>query len=233
MGKSKKTQMHTLAEDWPDRMWSAVCAISGGRGAAWKLAAAALAVTGARPAALEKGIEFSIVKRGGKSVIQAVIQGVKLIDDVRGQPEQRFFWSSHSDTHREQELTALAEAIAASPNRKIVVQYDAEAISSKLREVSKKLWPRRKNHITGYCYRELLSSTAKAAGASVEELALALGHRSAESQGAYARAGRIQRGGKKPWGAVSGAVKVKMERAPMARFKANTVAKKLKIRRSI
>lgn len=229
MGASKKLQMRTFDDDWPDRIWSAVSAKNGGAGAAWKLALAAIAVTGCRPAALEKGIRFSIVNRGGKNVIEAVLQGVKLTQN-RGQPEHSITWSSPSDTHRVDELAALVEAIAAAPGRRLVVQYDAEAISTRLREVSKTIWPRRKNHVTGYCYRELLSATAKAAGASPEDLALALGHRSAESQGAYARAGRFKRRGRPPWGSVKGSVAVKTERAPMARFKAYSAMKKLKVR---
>ena len=113
-----------------------------------------------------------------------------------------------------------------APGRRLVVSYDAEAISTRLREISTQLWPRRKNKVTGYCYRELLSSTAKAAGVDAVELALAMGHRSTESQGAYARAGRIRGGTGKPWGSVSGKVAVRTDRGPMARFKAASVLKK-------
>ena len=232
MGASKRPQMKTFDENWPDQIWSATCGKNGGRGAAWRLAVAALAVTGCRPAALEKGVTFSIVKRDGKNVVEAVIQGVKLTAN-RGQPEHIFRWWSRSDTHREKELIALTEAVAASPGRTLVIRYDAEAISTRLRELSQILWPRRKNKVTGYCYRELLSATAKAAGAPPEEIAAAMGHRSAESQGSYARAGRIKKGGVKPWGSVKGSVSVRMERAPMARFKAASAMKKAKIRRSI
>lgn len=206
VGASKKTQMKTFDDTWPDQIWAAVSAKNRGQGAAWKLAVAALAVTGARPAALEKGIVFSIVDHDGNAVIEATIPGVKLTD-VRGQPEHGFQWSLRSDTHRVQELDALAEAIANAPEQTLTVRYDADGISTRLREVSKAIWPRRKNQITAYCYRELLSSTAKAAGVPPEELAMAMGHRSAESQGAYARAGRAERakgGGVRPWGGCDG-----------------------------
>lgn len=232
MGASKRPQMKTFDENWPDQIWSATCAKNGGRGASWGLAVAAIAVTGCRPAALEKGVTFSIVKRDGKNVIEAVIQGVKLLEN-RGQPEHTFRWSTQSDTHRERELIALTEAVAASPGRTLVIRYDAEAISTRLRELSETLWPRRKNKVTAYCYRELLSATAKAAGAPPEEIAAAMGHRSTESQGCYARAGRIKRGGKKPWGAVAGSVSIKVDRSPMTRFKTAAAIKKAKIRRSI
>lgn len=230
MGASKKTQMKTLDEYWPDKIWSAICAINGGKGAAWRLAAAALAVTGARPAELEKGITFSAIKRDGKNGIEAVIHGAKLIKDFRGQPERKFVWMSHTETHREPELIALTKAIAAAPDRRLVVQYDAEAISTKLREVSQKIWPRRRHHITAYCYRELLSTTAKEADVPPEELAQAMGHLSSYSQNSYAHAGRKKRGGKKPWGCVTASVPVRTEKALLARFKAATVFKKLKLK---
>ena len=86
MGASKKLQMRTFDDDWPDQIWRAVMEKNGGKGAAWRLAVAALAVTGARPAALEKGIQFSITKKDGRMVIEAGIQGVKMTA-TRGQPK--------------------------------------------------------------------------------------------------------------------------------------------------
>lgn len=144
----------------------------------------------------------------------------------RGQPEIIFSWGTTSDTHRPHELMAITKALMSAPDRRLTVQYDAEAISTRLRELSTKLWPRRKNKVTGYCYRELLSSTAKAAGADTVELALAMGHRSTESQGAYARAGRVKTTTKKPWGSVDGKVAVRTDRSPMTRFKIATIMKK-------
>jgi len=196
LGASKRVQMRTFDNDWADQIWKAARQTNNGSCAFWLLALAAIAVTGCRPASLEKGVVFSIVKRGGKSVIEARIKGVK-ITESRGQAEYVIRWGVN-DTHRPDELLAIAEAILKSGANKICVKYDAEAISTRLREVSTKLWPRRKYKITGYCYRELLSSAAKSAGAPPSELALALGHRSTESQGRYARASCKSSGGAKP-----------------------------------
>lgn len=219
MGASKRKQMSSFDDDWPDQIWAAVEEMNGGIGAAWRLPVAALAVTGCRPAALEKGVVFALIKDHGKVLIEATIAGVKLTEN-RGQPEYRLRWASDDETHRPKELGAILAALMDAPGGSLTVRYDAEAISTRLREVSSSLWPRRRYRITGYCYRELLSSTAKAAGADRHELALAMGHRSTESANAYARAGRIKRGCKKPWGSVSGSVPVKANRSPMARFKA-------------
>ena len=233
MGASKRQQMASFDDDWPDKIWASIGAVNEGRGAGWLLAAATLAVTGCRPAALERGVTFALVKdQGGGTYIEATVPGVKLTAN-RGQEEHSFRWATSDETHRPDELLALTKAMMSAPGRRLVVRYDAEAISTRLREVSRSIWPRRKHLVTGYCYRELLSSTAKAAGVPPAELAVAMGHRSAESQGAYAHAGRAGRGGKKPWGAVSGSESVKVERAPMARFKAFTAIKKSKARFAI
>jgi hypothetical protein len=230
MGASKRRQMASFDEDWPDQIWSAAGAINGGRGARWKLALAAIAVTGCRPAALERGLTFSLLHEGQKAFIEVHIPGVKLTND-RGQPDHRIRWSTEDDTHRPEELLALAKATMATPNHKFSVSYDAEAISTRLRELSRSLWPRRKRHITAYCYRELLSSTAKAAEVDPIELAAALGHRSTESQDAYSRARRHKGQRKKPWTSVSASISIKKDRGFTARFKALTSYKKNLLRR--
>lgn len=233
MGASKRRQMSSFDDDWPDRIWSAANEVNGGKGAAWRLPLAALAVTGCRPAALERGIEFALVTERGQRFIEATIKGVKLTVN-RGQPEHRIRWATSDDTHRPNELAAIAEKMMKLPKRKILVQYDAEAISTRLRELSRQLWPRRRHHVTGYCYRELLASTAKAAGVDPAELAAAMGHRSAESQGAYARAHRGSKTrSKRPFASARGSVCVRTDRAPMARFKAASVLKKIKLRVSL
>lgn len=225
MGASKRSQMSSFSDDWPDQIWAAVSGINGGKSATWKLAVAVLAVTGCRPSALERGVIFSLVRDGSKSFIEATIPGVKLTS-TRGQPEHRIRWATESDTHRPTELLTLAKAAMAAPGRTLTVTYDAEAISTRLREVSRTLWPRKKFQITAYCYRHLLSATAKAAGADPTELAAAMGHRSTESQGAYARAGRAKAGSKKPWASVGALIPVKQDRGFVARFKASTSLKK-------
>lgn len=232
MGASKRRQMSSFDADWADQVWNAVNAVDG-RGAAWRLPVAALAVTGARPVALERGIEFALVTEQGKRYIEATIPGAK-ITASRGQPEHKIRWATSDDTHRPNELALLADAMMKAPARKLKIQYDAEAISTRLRETSRKLWPRRRYHVTAYCYRELIASVAKGAGVDPAELAAAMGHRSAESQGAYARASKnTKTGSRRPFASASGALKVRLDRAPMARFKATSMAKKTKVKASL
>lgn len=225
MGASKKKQMRYFDKDWPDQIWNAAREIGSGKGAAWLRPLAAIALTGARPAALEKGIEFSIVNCEGVYFIQAMIPGVKLRED-RGQPHHVMRWSLDKiTTHRKHELKLIAETLLKAESNRILVQYDAEAISTRLRELSISIWPRKKHHITAYCYRQLFASVAKSSGANRDEIALAMGHLSADSQGRYSRkscGGRQLDTCIKPWAEVMGSKTVKPQRSALSRFKATS-----------
>jgi hypothetical protein len=222
MGASKKKQMRYFDKDWADQIWDAAREIGSGKGAAWLRPLAAIALTGARPAALEKGIEFSIVNCAGVYFIQAMIPGVKLRKD-RGQPHHLMRWSLDKiTTHRKHELKLIAETLLKAESNRILIQYDAEAISTRLRELSISIWPRKKHHITAYCYRQLFAGAAKSSGANRDEIALAMGHLSADSQGRYSRkscGGRKPDIHIKPWAEVGGPKPIKPQRSALSRFK--------------
>lgn len=222
MGASKKRQMRYFDDDWADQIWRGACEVNSGKGAAWALPLAAIAITGARPAALERGIEFSVVEINGRHFVQALIPGVKLRDD-RGQPQHAMRWDLKKiSTHRKQELRAIVQALLNSEAKKITVQYDAEAISTRLRELSQSIWPRKKYHITSYCFRQLFCAAAKSSGADRHELAMALGHLSADSQGKYSRKRPTKNGlapGGKLWDEVSATKAIKPQRSQLSRFK--------------
>lgn len=218
MGASKRPQMRRFEDGWPDRIWEYVCAMNNGHGAGWLLPLAAIAVTGCRPSALERGISFTMGNVMGEKYIEALIPGSK-ITKTRGQPSYTIRWCL-GDSHRPEEIDVLARALMRSPSSLLMVRYSADAISTRLREVSKTIWPRRRFCITAYCYRELLSATAKAARVNPVELARALGHRSTESQGAYSSSRSMRKITNKPWGMVTAPINVVSTRSPMARFKA-------------
>lgn len=225
MGASKRHQMTRFSDAWADEIWTTVSSAKNGNGFAWKLALAAIAVTGARPAALERGITFSLTTIDGKKHLEATIAGVKL-GSTRGQPYHVIRWATENDSHRIEELLEIARATAKAPGQKLKISYDAEAISTRLRELSRKIWPRRKYHISAYCYRELLSSTAKEAGIDGREIAAAMGHRSTESQGAYSRASTKKKGGRRPWTSATPAISIRADRSFIARFKKASAQKK-------
>lgn len=194
MGASKKAQMGHLADDWANQVLQAAVAMNGGKGAAWLPALCICALTGCRPVALELGIRLVTGEVKGMKLVQITVPGTKHNDEgTRGQDKTMLFLES-GISHRPKEL-AILERLMAENGGTLTVKYDAEAISTRLRETSKKLWPRRKYHVTAYCYRELFASSCKESGMKREDIALAMGHQSIESQGAYARTGRGKRGG--------------------------------------
>lgn len=252
-----KSKMKFLAEDWPDQIWTAASARNRGQGAGWLLPVAALALTGARPISLERGIVFDMAQdKAGVIYLRALIQGAKLLKNTdgtarRGQEQMRICWriSPPADvSHRPSELAAIINALKNSPGKPMTISYDAEAISSRLKEMSREIWPRKMHHISGICYRELFASASKAAGISPVEIAKAMGHLSTESQGRYASRSRRTKGNVSPknlYSNVKATYAVSVSRSPMARFRAATAIRKatasvqaapvakLKIRRSI
>lgn len=235
-----KAKLKLLDPEWPDAIWKAATAKNGGKGTAWLLPLAALAITGCRPASLEKGIEFKVIQDKGEIYIQAKVLGVKLIKSAdgtpkRGQKEVTIKWrmsagpGAEHDTHRPKELAAISKALLDAPTRTLTVRYDAEAISTRLRELSQELWPRRRYHVSGVCYRELVSAENKAAGVDPRDLAAAMSHLSTESQGRYA-SGRRRKGAVKPakrtFTSVVPSTPVRADRSPMARFKRSSAIKK-------
>lgn len=226
---SFKSKMPKLAKDWPDRIWHEI--MTGNKNGPhpsspkykeWIIAdkppkpmsimlpVAALALTGARPISLERGIVFQTTTIDGILYLEAVVQGAKIIKDdksgemLRGQEEIRIRWRmSHpaQPSHRRKEMQAIAIAMhklkEETGQEKLTISYGAEAISTALRLVSKKIWPRRKSHVSGVCYRELFSETAKAAGVDREQIAAAMGHLSTRSQQKYKRKSRAK-GGREP-----------------------------------
>lgn len=239
-----KAKMKYLEPDWADHIWAAAAKRNRGTGASWLLPLAALAITGARPASLERGIEFAVRRDDrGRICIDATVQGAKLLKYAdgtpkRGQREIRLTWyvehSADRPTHRSQEFEMIARALLDAPGHRLTVQYDAEAISTRLRELSRELWPRRQHHVSAVCYRELFSAEGKAAGMDASELAAAMSHLSTESQGRYACA-RRHRGQVKPakriFSTVAASARVRIDRSPMNRLKRSS-AMKAKIKRS-
>lgn len=226
---SFKSKMAKLDAEWPDKIWNEI--VTGNRVGPhpsspkykqWiaddkppkplsiMLPVAALALTGARPISLERGITFRLVEIEGIRHIEAAIDGAKIIKDgkgamLRGQEGIRILWRVSSPekikTHRKAEmqliLNTLLELEKKTGKKQMTIAYDAEAISTSLRLLSKKLWPRRKTLVSGVCYRELFSSKAKAAGMDPEQIAAAMGHLSTRSQQKYLSKSRTK-GGKEP-----------------------------------
>ncbi len=238
-----KSKMKHLDPDWADRIWAASGEMNGGKGAAWRLAAAALAVTGARPASLERGIKFDLVVDGGVKYVRATVPGAKLLKNPdgtprRGQDKVQLMWrvtKPREFPFREKEFMELCFALeakhkdAGSLAAVLEVSYDKDALASNIRQLSKTIWPRRTKHVSPICYREMFAAQGKATGLDPAKLAAAMGHVSTESQGryhAYRGKARSSRGRKPVVSLVCVPTGVKTERTPMARFRAAASLKK-------
>lgn len=232
-----KSKMKHLDPNWADEIWLNAREMNDKKGAQWLPGIAALAVTGARPASLERGIVFEYVQNDqGKTFIQATIPGAKILKNSngtphRGQDETKMCWeigSTQGLPPRTKELKYINELLIQNGNQPITLTHGANALSVAVRTLSKQIWPRRTRHVSPICYRELFSSNAKAAGVPADQLAMAMGHLSAESQGRYSARSRKAKGDgvtpRKVFSDVAATHKVKkMHRSPlnsMARFKA-------------
>lgn len=236
-----KSKMKHLEENWERAIWEKAQARNRGAGANWLLPIAALYLTGVRPASLEKGIVFSTRQHNEppfQFYLVGTFQGAKILKNAdgtarRGQDEVTIEWkipTTKKDAEESPELVSILNALRAGGGKTLTVQYDAEGISTRLREMSKQIWPRKTYHVSAVCYRELFASRSKAAGVDAVDLAKAMGHLSAESQGKYAAPSRRKRASdavspKKTFAAVRATSEVKATRAPMARFKAATALK--------
>ena len=254
-----KSKMSKLDPLWADKIWKAiktgnktvlakssndytkwVDAGKPGRPLSIMLPVAALALTGVRPISLERGITFSIIEVDGISFIQAHSNGAKIVRNekseiIRGQEDVKISWRltpPAQASHRRDEMREILKAVLAAPNRSITISYNAESISTLLRELSKKIWPRRKHHVSGICYRELFSMAAKDAGTEPIELAAAMGHLSARSQEKYHRRQRGKGGiaPAKPFSSATATTTPKAVVSPtdrLAAFKRKSAIKKL------
>ncbi|WP_156328073.1 MULTISPECIES: hypothetical protein [unclassified Massilia] len=236
--RSFKSKMKYLTSDWADEIWEGMSRMNDGRGAAWRLGLAALAITGARPASLERGITFSWhVDKQGLVWMRAEIPGAKIIKNkdgspYRGQDFVKLAWmvSNTVDAvpdipERAREFLAIFEELRhRRPGFKgaITVSYGKDAIATAVRDLSKRLWPKKKHHVSPICYRERFSAHAKASGMDPAHLAAAMGHISAESQGKYQAYRGKAKGNVSPrslFTAASAPTAIKTARSPMSRFR--------------
>ena len=138
-------------------------------------------MSGCRPIELKEGVLIRINE--GLLVIQ--IRGAKVdIPTGRGQPlreltvETATPWGLFLINHLEN-----------IPNHKALIKYNAGGVSERLREKSRRLWPRRKTLISAYSFRHFLGKAMKEDGESKEKIAYALGHAADYAQTVYGRPG--------------------------------------------
>lgn len=182
---SKKRMLLRIDKDWRSRFL-----VEGERSIKYRMANAVLACTGLRPIELSWGV--SVRRRG--PVVAIKIMGGKL-RETAGQPWRVLFVPS-------EHLPAwFLEAIGTAPK---IVSASAGAMRAYLGRLSKKVFNRGKDGsvpiLSAYTFRHALATDMRAAGWGSDEMAGALGERSAHTSRWY---GLRKRGSKAPQAAVS------------------------------
>ena len=172
---SKRYSLAKLPSEWRETIFMS---ISSER---LKLAVAVLCATGCRPSELERGVLVAVKCKQ----MQIGIKGSK-VDEVmkRGQPLRLLTVDSTTRWGR-----YLSECVSNNHGKPLLVQYDAGAISQRLREKSREIWPRRKSLVSAYSYRHFIGKSLKESGEDKNKIAAVLGHATDYSQSVYGRAG--------------------------------------------
>lgn len=128
-------------------------------------------LTGCRPAELEKGVLIERIKGG----LYATIQGAKVKKNA-GQKQRRFRIADHPITNL---LMRVMDASDETRNVMLVKVEHGNSVTTNMREIGKKLWPRKKQSITVYTARHAMAADCKAAiheGADPDLVSQVLGH---------------------------------------------------------
>lgn len=145
------------------------------------------AITGCRPAELQKGI----LARSGDGHLTIAIKGAK-VDAAKGQ-KWRILRYDLTDPHPL--VASLAQEIALIGGEIRIAIENPRNWSTALRRVGQTLWPQHKKHITPYCLRHDAASNFKASSLNSDEIAQALGHATNKTQKRYGQK-QMSRGGR-------------------------------------
>lgn len=172
---SKRYGLSKLDADWREKIFNSI------QSERFKLAVSVLSATGCRPIELERGV----IIRTNEGRLSIGISGAKVDKEAgRGQPlrllivDSKTLWGSF-----------LIQYAKTQVNNTAIIKYDAGAVSQRLREKSRAIWPRRSTLVSAYTYRHYVGKAMKESGESIEKIASALGHATDFSQTAYGRAG--------------------------------------------
>jgi integrase len=175
--RSKRQMLHKLPEDFREKMYGSMS------NSKYRIPFLIAALSGCRPQELEYGIKLT--KAHGKLTLHII--GAKVIEGgVQGQAWREIEYSI-TDGHP-LIAAALTELQNHGNNEILVSVASKDAYTAALRRVGRMLWPRINSEVTGYCLRHMFSSDGKAAGMSMEQLAMALGHSVTRTQTLYGQA---------------------------------------------
>lgn len=184
--RSKRIALGGLPPNWREQLCQ--------RGSTGRYADALLlaALTGCRPAELERGIKVSRVvdAETAQCAIQIVIDGAK-VKKSQGQP-MRCIRYAEDDDHPL--VLMFKDALSQSQQSPMVVQIDhAGNFSVEVRRLAASLWPAHPQPITAYCLRHQWAADAKRVG-DAGAVSRGLGHLSDKTQRLYGTASQGRRG---------------------------------------
>jgi len=173
---SKKYQR--LPKNWNERYFKYIAS----KNSKYTKAIAFLAISGCRPAELEKGVSLGLREDGS---IKLCIESIKTHDDKYGQKTREFTVKSDSIEHQ-----YLVDLMKKSNNQTWIQIESAKKLGAQMCKYSKKVFPRMKSFISPYTYRHQFARKAKAALNEKVDVAVALGHSNDKSQRFYANASK-------------------------------------------
>ncbi|GAU08427.1 site-specific integrase [Desulfoplanes formicivorans] len=175
-GKSKRKALRGMPTNWREMMWDRCSNYD------YKGALAVLHLTGARPSEIERGV--TVIGDENSEFLEFVIKGSKVGKAKQnGQPERRIFINMRGLVYDGSPVDYLLSCVADSG--RVVIRAKAKRLNDYVRRLSQKIWPRRKNHISPYCYRHQLSADLKGEGCLPPKISMILGHRSTLSKKKY------------------------------------------------
>lgn len=162
--KSKKASLRNLEMDWREVL---ARALPEGH---FTLPALAQLLTGARPAEIERGIKF--IRIGDR--LRVRIRSVKVTDEA-GQSWRCFDVADHFIKY------LLLEYMDNEPNPNILFARvkNGNSLTTHIRSIGRKLWPKKKEALTCYSARHAMASDCKLAielGADPDLASQVLGH---------------------------------------------------------
>ena len=188
--QSKRKHVRGLPSQWTEHYWNNV-----DKGSKYASVIALLLISGVRPAELEKGVQITFHEK--HEVLFVTIWGAKCRDDGSSGQRERVIAFDCEGLPPDSPEVFLVRHYLAQPNATeegVYIRSNAKALYSYVSRLSRKIWPRRKHHVTPYTFRHVLSATLKKSEHFDDEMiAKVLGHASCRSQLEY---GSVSQGGR-------------------------------------
>lgn len=182
--KSKRSTLGTLPDDWREKVFNGM-----GR-SKYKSALAVAWLSGSRPSEIKNGVKVSIYESNEEKYLLFTVEGSKI--GKEGNYGQKVRYIS-VETNNPAALFLL-DKIQNTENKELIVSIETtEGFSQAVNDSSKKVFPKRKEHVSPYSFRHSFSADVKAKvnelnldeELSKELIAQALGHSSSDTQQVY------------------------------------------------